>query len=230
MKKIKKPISILLVFMMIVSLFAVVPITASAAVGDFVPETEYLTFTAEEAGSSVTLNYANGTLKYNINNSVWVDYTKGEQITLKNAGDSVRFRGKDTTFNENNHVSIGGKVACSGNVMSLRLDDTGKVQGLSNYCFYYMFADCTGLTAAPKLPETTLATSCYNAMFAGCKSLTTAPELPAKMLESYCYSSMFSGCESLTTYVFWLYGPDHSSRASGDNAGEKLLQLYVYWL
>jgi hypothetical protein len=76
--KIKKPVSILLVFMMIVSLFAVVPITASAAVGDFVPETEYLTFTAEEAGSSVTLNYANGTLKYNINNSVWVDYNKGE--------------------------------------------------------------------------------------------------------------------------------------------------------
>ena len=199
MKRIKKPISILLVFMMIVSLFAVVPITASAAVGDFVPETEYLTFTAEEAGSSVTLNYANGTLKYNIDNSDWVDYTKGAQITLKNAGDSVRFRGKDTTFNEYNHVSIGGKVACSGNVMSLRLDDTGKVQGLSNGCFEYMFNGCTGLTAAPKLPETTLATSCYDSMFYGCKSLTTAPELPAKMLESYCYSSMFSGCESLTT-------------------------------
>ena len=199
MKRIKKPISILLVFMMIVSLFAVVPITASAAVGDFVPETEYLTFTAEEAGSSVTLNYANGTLKYNLDNSVWVDYTKGAQITLKNAGDSVRFRGKDTTFNENNHVSIGGKVACSGNVMSLRLDDNGRDQGLSDGCFTSMFRDCTGLTAAPELPETMLAKSCYDIMFIGCTSLTTAPELPATMLAEDCYSGMFAGCERLTT-------------------------------
>ena len=199
MKKIKKPLSILLVFMMIVSLFAVVPISAGAAVGDFVPETEYLTFTAEEAGSSVTLNYANGTLKYNIDNSVWVDYTKGAQITLQNAGDSVRFRGKDTTFNYSNHVSIGGKVACSGNVMSLRLDDDGRVQGLSDSCFSYMFMGCTGLTAAPELPETTLAEYCYFKMFYGCTNLTTAPELPATTLATNCYSCMFYGCERLTT-------------------------------
>ena len=56
--KIKKPVSILLVFMMIVSLFTIVPLSASAAVGDFVPESEYLTFTAVEAGSSVTLKVA----------------------------------------------------------------------------------------------------------------------------------------------------------------------------
>ena len=38
MQKLKKPVSILLVFMMIVSLFAMVPVTASAAVGEVVPE------------------------------------------------------------------------------------------------------------------------------------------------------------------------------------------------
>ena len=143
MKKLKRPLSILLSLLMVVSLFAMVPVTASAAVGELVSENEYLTFTAEEAGSSVTLNYANGTLKYNIDNSDWVDYTKGAQITLKNAGDSVRFRGKNTTFDSSNHVSIGGKVACSGNVMSLRLDDSGKVQGLSNKCFNGIYSVAT---------------------------------------------------------------------------------------
>ena len=62
--KIKKPVSILLVFMMIVSLFAVVPITASAAVGDYVAENDSLTFTAEQDGSSVTIRVASGSLQY----------------------------------------------------------------------------------------------------------------------------------------------------------------------
>ena len=172
--------------------------TASAAVGDIVPEDEYLTFTAEEAGSSVTLRYTNGTLKYNKNNSVWEDYTKGAQIMLENEGDYVRFRGKDIKFNVFNHVSIGGKVACSGNVMSLRLNDYGRNKGLSGDCFDYMFYECAGLTAAPELPETTLAEGCYTSMFQGCTSLTTAPELPATTLELGCYSYMFYGCSSLT--------------------------------
>ena len=132
MQKLKKPVSILLVFMMIVSLFAMVPVTASAAVGEVVPENEFLTFTAVEANSSVTMNVLSGSnLQYN-NNSGWQSYTAGTQITLASAGDSVRFRGKDTTFDYSNHVSIGGKVACSGNVMSLRLDDNGRDQGLSD--------------------------------------------------------------------------------------------------
>ena len=159
-----------------------------------------MTFTAVEAGSSVTLNVSTGSnLQYNKNNSGWQSYNAGTQIALSNVGDYVRFRGKDTTFNSSNHVSIGGKVACSGNVMSLRLDDSGEVQGLSSGCFNFMFKDCAGLTAAPKLPETTLATYCYSNMFNGCTSLTTAPELPATMLESNCYNSMFYGCRSLTT-------------------------------
>ncbi len=199
-KKIKKPVSILLALMMVVSLFAIVPITASADVGDFVPESEYMTFTAVDAGASVTLNVSAGSnLQYNKNNSGWQSYTVGAQIDLENAGDSVRFSGKNTTFNYAKHVSIGGKVACSGNVMSLRLDDDGRVQGLSDNCFNSMFKDCTGLTAAPELPETTLAKYCYYNMFSGCANLTTAPELPATMLARACYSYMFSGCTSLTT-------------------------------
>ena len=200
-RRIKKPISILLSLIMVFSVFAIVPLSASAEVGDLVPESEYLTFTAVEAGSSVTLNVSTGSnLKYNLNGAGWESYSKGTQITLANVGDYVRFRGKDTTFDEyNHHVSIGGKVACSGNVMSLRLDDNGKSQGLSYDCFDNMFMDCTGLTAAPELPETNLAESCYYAMFYGCTSLTTAPVLPATTLATYCYYGMFAGCTSLTT-------------------------------
>ena len=197
--KIKKPVSILLSLIMVFSLFTIVPLSASAAVGDIVPESEYLTFTAEEAGSSVTLKYTGGTLQYNKNNSGWQSYTAGTRIDLASAGDSVRFRGKDTTFNYSNHVSIGGKVACSGNVMSLRLDDNGKVQGLSYICFSNMFYGCAGLITAPKLPETTLVEGCYASMFSGCTNLTVAPELPATALAPSCYSSMFVGCTSLTT-------------------------------
>ncbi|WP_405345189.1 hypothetical protein [Ruminococcus sp.] len=176
-----------------------VTIAAPELPDDVLSEDDYLTFTAEEDNSSVTLKYTGGTLQYKNNNSDWASYTAGTWIDLASAGDSVRFRGKDTTFNYSNHVSIGGKVACSGNVMSLRLDDYSEVQGLSDGCFSYMFADCTGLTAAPELPETTLANNCYNTMFGRCTSLTTAPELPATMLASNCYNSMFKGCESLTT-------------------------------
>ena len=199
-KFIKKPLSILLAALMIVSLFAMVPVTASAEVGDFVSKDDYLTFTAVQAGSSVTLKVASGSnLQYSLDGGELIPYTPGTQITLANEGDSVRFRGKNTTFDVANHVSIVGKVACSGNVMSLRLDDDGMSQGLSDSCFAYMFRACTGLTAAPELPETMLAESCYENMFYACTNLTVAPELPATALAPYCYTTMFASCTSLTT-------------------------------
>ena len=63
--------------------------------------------------------------------------------------------------------------------------------------FIGMFESCTGLTAAPELPATTLASACYQSMFDGCTSLTTAPELPATTLVSSCYRDMFKNCTSL---------------------------------
>ena len=64
--------------------------------------------------------------------------------------------------------------------------------------FYSMFASCTKLINAPKLPATTLSNNCYTAMFQGCTSLTTVPELPATTLTTYCYYQMFRECTSLT--------------------------------
>ena len=144
-KKIKKPVSILLSIIMVFSMFAIVPLSASAAIGDVLSEDDYLTFTAETANSTVTLNVASGSnLQYDLNGAGLTGYTAGTQITLANAGDYVRFSGTGTKFSSSNHFSITGKVACSGNVMSLRLNG-GKVQGLDNLCFRYMFYNCTGL-------------------------------------------------------------------------------------
>ena len=68
---------------------------------------------------------------------------------------------------------------------------------LADYCYYSMFIDCTKLTSAPELPATKLASSCYSNMFENCYSLVNAPELPATELASSCYSNMFINCSSL---------------------------------
>ena len=65
---------------------------------------------------------------------------------------------------------------------------------LASSCYFSMFSGCTGLTAAPALPATTLATNCYQSMFSDCTGLTAAPALPATTLASRCYQSMFSDC------------------------------------
>ena len=36
-----------------------------------------------------------------------------------------------------------------------------------------MFSGCTGLTAAPALPATTLANNCYYSMFSGCTGISS---------------------------------------------------------
>lgn len=70
---------------------------------------------------------------------------------------------------------------------------------LSSRCYSGMFANCSGLTAAPELPATNLDDRCYGAMFMYCTTLTTPPELPATTMAASAYSEMFEDCHSLTT-------------------------------
>ena len=170
---------------------------------------DYLCFTAEEAGSTVAMA-VNGTptkgkaFETSTDGTNWSVFTPGTTtITLANAGDKVYFRGDNTTVSESSSIYykfvMSGKIAASGNIMSL-LDKTCQSTTISNdFCFRDMFRDCTSLTTAPSLPATTLATYCYLFMFYGCTSLTTAPALPATTLKNSCYSFMFQGCTSLTT-------------------------------
>ena len=170
---------------------------------------DYLCFTAEKSVSTVAMTVKGTPTKgqafeTSIDGTNWSVFTPGTTtITLANAGDKVYFRGDNTTVSESPSIYykfvMSGKIAASGNIMSL-LDKTCQSTTISNnYCYYSMFNGCTSLTTAPALPATTLASNCYDYMFIGCKSLTTAPALPATTLASNCYHCMFRGCTSLTT-------------------------------
>lgn len=171
---------------------------------------DYLCFTAEEARSTVAMK-VNGiptkgqAFEYSTDGTNWSVFTPGTTtITLANAGDKVYFRGDNITVSESSSFTyyqfvMSGKIAASGNIMSL-LDKTCQSTTISNnYCYCHLFRDCTSLTTAPALPATTLANDCYNSMFYGCRSLTTAPALSATTLASSCYENMFRNCTSLTT-------------------------------
>ena len=69
---------------------------------------------------------------------------------------------------------------------------------LSEFCYHYMFFDCSNLKSAPELPATTLAEQCYSYMFYSCAKLLKAPQLLATELAYGCYAYMFSFCISMT--------------------------------
>ena len=174
------------------------------------PSIDYLTFTANTAGSTVKMAAVGSPtntpdLEYSTDGSHWNTYTIGDTITLSNVNDYVQFRGDNDKFytdDSNCHrFEMTGSIAASGSVMSLldKTEDMVTMTAANDHCFYGMFDGCTALTTAPKLPATTLAANCYYYMFTGCTSLTAAPKLPATTLAQSCYYGMFWACTSLTT-------------------------------
>ena len=168
----------------------------------------YLTFTAEEDGSTfVIVHKREGgnipDVQYSLDGGeTWSALIRANSITLVHKGDKALLRGNNPEgfSSKYNYInfSMTGKIAASGSVMSL-IDDTGETLVIpADYCFYALFAGCTGLTQAPELPATTLSDGCYAEMFYGCTSLTQAPELPATTLTEECYFDMFSDCTGLT--------------------------------
>lgn len=168
-----------------------------------------LTFTAEQANSTINLrrvgndtaSLTNAVLQYSTDGGeTWSDYTLSSTITLTAIGDSVMFKGTNTTIGataSNYHqFSMTGKIKASGDVTSL-LNEIGGDCVLRTYGFGHLFHGCTSLTTAPAIPTTTLGGYCYMYMFSGCTSLKEAPKLPATVLASMCYGYMFEGCTSL---------------------------------
>jgi hypothetical protein len=163
-----------------------------------------LTFTAEDAGSTIklttigSLNVPDG-LEYRTNiNSDWSTYNINTTITLTKIGDYVQFQNTKEQLNSNSltytYFKMSGKIAASGNIQSMLNYSTS----CPAYCYFGLFEYCSGLTSAPGLPATNLADGCYRHMFGGCTSLTKAPKLPATNLAPHCYHNMFGGCTSLT--------------------------------
>ena len=205
----KKTINTLLILAMAVACAIIMGTVAFANT-----ENEPLCFTAEASGSTVKLVKGAEapvvSLQYKINDGSWADYTIGNLIALSNVGDKVYFRATsennvmasddslaDDSLSTSNHFEMTGKIAASGNVMSLLSLNCTSLES-KDYCFANLFCDCVNLTQAPELPATTLAESCYKFMFRGCANLTQAPELPATTLAESCYACMFWGCANLT--------------------------------
>ena len=161
-----------------------------------------LTLTAQQAGSTVTLN-ATGSptvsgLHYRRGKSgEWLSYTIGTTVTLDNIGDSVQFWNSADRLSSgtSNYVQfvLTGTVQAFGNTMSL----LNYSRVCSDYCLVYLFSECRSLTLPAELPAPTLASGCYQGMFYNCSGLLNAPVLPAVTLTARCYRTMFWGCSSL---------------------------------
>ncbi len=209
---------LLAVVMVILSLPAfVIPVAAQTGTTP-----NCLCFTAEAEDSSVTLTKEghNGyipsvSLSYSTDGGVtWMDYTVGATILLPNAGDKMYLKAKEEnqTFavnDENYHKFVlEGKVAASGNIMTLLNAYNPSDTIPSDYCFKGLFEYNEGsLTTPPDLPATTLKTSCYNTMFYNCTALRSTPILPATTLAEDCYYCMFGNCKALQSPVYALCLP-----------------------
>ena len=170
----------------------------------------YLSFIGNEDFTLKTYNASknwNGTLQYSTNGSTWTTWngteisSSGSKLYLRGTG-NTKITGDSSSYRFVFTGTSALKIACKGNIENL-LDNktvsTGGHPTMADYCYQYMFYNCTALTKAPALPATTLATGCYRFMFYCCKSLTTAPALPATTLAENCYQNMFRDCMSITT-------------------------------
>ncbi len=168
------------------------------------PTEKYLTFTAQEAKSMISLKWKsadpNSVYIRKNDGTTWDSYTAGETITLMNVGDKVSFKGMKVKTGADKHFTMTGKIAASGSVTSLT-DGKGNDPNVPSEDLYYfgMFKGCDSLTTAPELPAVNLAKQCYAYMFYGCTNLTTVPELPATVLAESCYADMFNLCKRLET-------------------------------
>lgn len=171
----------------------------------------YVTFRAEEAGSTVILNppTANDAnyFEYSFNKENWtklnntiIENGENNVITLNSVGDEVYVRahhayisGFSSGFTSS--INVTGKVAAYGNIMALY-----KYQNLNekmnSRAFENFFKNAQGLTKAPKLPS--VEDPRYTGTFYGCTSLRETPELPATTIGNRAYYQMFYGCTSLT--------------------------------
>lgn len=136
-------------------------------VWDYDPGLPGLTFTAEEANSTVAMN-AVGTapsvsLEYTTDGSTWNDFIAGTTtVTLPNVGDRMAIRAKTTNSTlatdsgKYNKFVMTGKIAAADSIMYLLKNDGDLDTISSNYCFSHLFYQCAAMTSTPELPATTL--------------------------------------------------------------------------
>ena len=151
---------------------------------------------------------------------MWRDYTIWDTITVP-AGQKIYFRRKfawDSTFSTSlsdyYSFQIQWDVDVAWDVNYLL--NKNSTMTLSDYCFVYLFKNCSTIKTAPRLPATELTSWCYCCMFRWCSALKKAPELPGVTAKhgsgvDRAYTSMFYLCSSLllapkinlTTFSDW---------------------------
>ena len=170
-------------------------------VENFAATYDGLTFTAIE-NSTISLTNSGGNEP-----DIWysrdlIEWTKWNYSSIELAKDSkIYFKGNNSkqfskTSSQYSKFVMTGKIAASGNIMSLLDNGECTSKEVGAYCFFNLFNNCKVLTTPPTLPATTLADRCYEKMFYG-TSITTAPTLPATTLSYSCYNSMFYKCTNL---------------------------------
>ena len=165
---------------------------------------DYLNFTARNGNAEMVLyGSTNKNTSYSFDKLNWATWDNYQRITLNN-NQTIWVKGNNpngyNTFTDyKQFLTNSGYVEANGSIQSLLYDDDfeNNLTIPNTYCFYALFAGCTGLTTPPQLPATTLTQNCYSELFKGCTNLITPPTLPATTLASYCYSSMFVNCASL---------------------------------
>ncbi len=167
-------------------------------------ETIPLTLTAEQAGSTVTLN-ATGSptvsgLHYRLGKSgTWLPYTIGMTVTLANAGDSVQFWNSATRLgtSSSNYCSfvLTGTISARGNVLSL----INFSRNCYAWSFYQLFNDNHALITSPEIPADTLGESCCRRMLRN-TNITEAPDIRGTLLVYTCCYDMLAYCKSLLRF------------------------------
>lgn len=166
----------------------------------------YLTFTATEDNSSISLTIAAGApttavLEYSLNGGSFMAYTVGNVISL-NSGDYIKMKRVSGVVSYLNQSSkyykfvMTGTIEASGNIMSL-IDASCESLTAGQFCFYQLFHGCTSLTTAPEMPATSLQNGAYYMTFYNCNKLIIAPELPALTVPQNGYRQTFQGCSRL---------------------------------
>lgn len=86
---------------------------------------------------------------------------------------------------------------------------------LVNYCYQYMFYNCTALTTAPTLPATTLTQYCYYSMFQGCTNLNRIECLATNISALNCTVNWVANVAATGTFI---KNPSMSSWTTGSSA------------
>lgn len=197
----------------------------SIAQSQFDDPRNYFWFEALEPGSSVNITKVGSHQIYVSTDgkhtwSLW----DGSEIMLENTSDRVwMYDLTDYIFNTNVHFMTGqGTLAVGGELMFMcgkregtmkneqftyffsnmtNLIDASEIvfpDYVSEYCYYRMFYNCTGLVVPPsRLPAETLERSCYGGMFYLCKSLETSPQMDFIYTAYQCCTAMFLSCKAL---------------------------------